>query len=937
MGVDTEYDAFISYSHAADGRLAPELQRGLQRLAKRPFQRRALRVFRDETGLSTNPHLWGSIADALLAAEWFVLLASPEAAASAWVNREVATWLASKPLERLLIVVTAGELHFSDAGIDADTTSCLPPSLVEALDEEPRWLDLRWCHHDEQLDLRNGRFRAALADLAAPMHGVPKEDLEGEDVRQQRRARRAAIAGVAVITVLTAISTVAAVAAVRQRNTAEEQRAEAESERTRAEDERARADEAAVRATSRALAAQAVATAPTDVQLALLLGVEGYHLDPSLDTETGLLTALDGARTVTSVVDGLPDGLVDFEITDDGSTMYYATSAGDVWVIDTSGWTVDDRPLVSGQRGMWVIGLSADGRRLAVGSGDGVDVYDTANGSVIAEDLIDTTPGAVSFDASGTRVAISEVDTPGLTVFDLATGVGLAFIEQADLGVFLPGDRIAVTSLGSPVVAIVDLFGDLSKPLVERTDLPPGGGLSLSPDGALLVTAGLSGEGQLLDASTLESVGAPLQVRGSRVADLGFSADGSLLMLSSDDGSVNVYATADGQLRSQLTGFTGTLIAGFLDNTRLVATSMFDGTTVEFDVAERTQLGSTTTIGPGIVGVFDVDDVSQLVMLQEGQLVVAPADAPLEPTITQRIGTIGRAVDVVETPSGAFVATYGLEIDEVAEEVSARTVSVWRLPSLEQVAAVEFGEVAVEQVALSPDATLLAVGQRDGALTVIDVSTGNRVVDAMPVDSLPCCLGLVVWSPSGDRLYTGGQDGTLRVWDTANWSLIAEQVLSPDQSALRLGHFNTDGSTLVVPSESGAVYLVDPATGAPKGAPFTAAGTQLQNAVLAQGDTVVAAVSRDGSLRLWDVASRRSIGPALRGHFEFAIALDPLSPSRLMTGGAVDGTLIEWTLEPDDWAATACELAGRNLTREEWSTYVGGEYRTTCEQWPAGV
>ena len=51
------YDAFVSYSHAADGRLAPALQRGLQSLAKPWYRRRALRVFRDETSLSASPEL----------------------------------------------------------------------------------------------------------------------------------------------------------------------------------------------------------------------------------------------------------------------------------------------------------------------------------------------------------------------------------------------------------------------------------------------------------------------------------------------------------------------------------------------------------------------------------------------------------------------------------------------------------------------------------------------------------------------------------------------------------------------------------------------------------------------------------------------------------------------------------------------------------------
>ena len=59
------FDAFLSYSHAADGRLAPALRNGLHRFAKPLFEMRALRVFRDETSLSANPALWPSIEAAL--------------------------------------------------------------------------------------------------------------------------------------------------------------------------------------------------------------------------------------------------------------------------------------------------------------------------------------------------------------------------------------------------------------------------------------------------------------------------------------------------------------------------------------------------------------------------------------------------------------------------------------------------------------------------------------------------------------------------------------------------------------------------------------------------------------------------------------------------------------------------------------------------------
>jgi TIR domain len=102
------YDGIISYSHAADGRLAPALGRGLEQMAKRWNSRRAPRVFRDETGRSTNPHLWSAIERALDESAWFLLLASPEAAASEWVNKEVEHWLAAKSVERLLPVVTDG-------------------------------------------------------------------------------------------------------------------------------------------------------------------------------------------------------------------------------------------------------------------------------------------------------------------------------------------------------------------------------------------------------------------------------------------------------------------------------------------------------------------------------------------------------------------------------------------------------------------------------------------------------------------------------------------------------------------------------------------------------------------------------------------------------------------------------------------------------------
>jgi hypothetical protein len=105
------YNAFISYSHSADDKLAPALQAALHRFA-RPFYRlRALRVFRDKTSLHLAPALWPLIQQALMASEYFLLLCSPDAAQSQWVQNEVAEWLRlNGGADKLLLVLTEGEM-----------------------------------------------------------------------------------------------------------------------------------------------------------------------------------------------------------------------------------------------------------------------------------------------------------------------------------------------------------------------------------------------------------------------------------------------------------------------------------------------------------------------------------------------------------------------------------------------------------------------------------------------------------------------------------------------------------------------------------------------------------------------------------------------------------------------------------------------------------
>ena len=192
------YDAFISYSHDIDTSFVYRLQRRLQTLGKAWWQRRAIRVFRDETSLVATPELWSEIEGALAASRFFVICASPQAAASHWVNEEARWWLAHKGQSRFLIALSAGELQWNNAANDFiwNAETPLPPVCKGAFGKEPKWVDFRGFRKKDR-EAGDEVFLGLVADLAAAIRGLPKEDLLSEEVREQRRALKTACAAAA--------------------------------------------------------------------------------------------------------------------------------------------------------------------------------------------------------------------------------------------------------------------------------------------------------------------------------------------------------------------------------------------------------------------------------------------------------------------------------------------------------------------------------------------------------------------------------------------------------------------------------------------------------------------------------------------------------------------------------------------------------------------
>ncbi len=278
------FDAFISYSHSADSQLAPALRRGLHQLAKPWYRTRAAKVFVDEASLSTNPALWASITAALSTSHFFVLLCSPEAARSEWVDKEVAQWLATRPATNLLPVLTSGELVWDPVAgeLDMAKSTAAPPALRRAFPEEPRHLDIRWAKGGDGtiiLSLQNSRFKDAIADLAAPIHGLPKDDLVGEDIRQHQRTQRLARSAVATLATLLVVAVVSAILA--------------RSNAIRAENRRIDSD-------ARRLGLEATGlVGPPD--LAFTLANAGYELRPTAATTRSLFDTAEAAPQIVRI------------------------------------------------------------------------------------------------------------------------------------------------------------------------------------------------------------------------------------------------------------------------------------------------------------------------------------------------------------------------------------------------------------------------------------------------------------------------------------------------------------------------------------------------------------------------------------------------------------------------------------------------------------
>src|SRR5579871_2406790 len=227
---EPHYWAFLSYSHQ-DAAWADRLHRALERFvtprgleggptpAGPPAPRRLHPIFRDRDELGASADLSARLVDALERSAYLIVICSPAAARSRWVNEEIKRFRALNGDERVLAVIVGGR-PLASLDPDGAAEECFPEALRAAAEGDER-------REPVAADLRPGGdgFRLGLLKLAAGMLGVGLDQLVRRDARRRQRRLVVLTAGSVAASVVLASMTVVALI---ERNEAYAQRAQAE-------------------------------------------------------------------------------------------------------------------------------------------------------------------------------------------------------------------------------------------------------------------------------------------------------------------------------------------------------------------------------------------------------------------------------------------------------------------------------------------------------------------------------------------------------------------------------------------------------------------------------------------------------------------------------------------------------------------------------------
>ena len=895
----TKHDAFISYSHQSDSKLAKAIEEGIERLAKPLLRLRACDVFRDETSLAANPSLWTGIADNLSGSEWFLLLACPESASSPWCTKETAHWLENRSLQRMLIVWTGGDLVWSAEARDFDwsATSSLNPALKGKFPDEPLYVDLRWARQAESLTLADLKFRDAVLNLAAPVRSMRKDELDGADVRQLRRNRRLVQIGVSAIVLAAVVAVWQAIVATRERNEAVRQ--------TRI-------------ALSRSLTSTARQRLETNPDQALLLATQAVRLDASNATRSALLAAVQAHPALQRVV--RPGSRVYAGVFSPDGTKYAAVDVGgriSIW--DTNTWhQVREIPEAHGDE-IWAVAFVPAGGHLVTASLDKtLAVWDVESGKIVGRRMIghqnQVLCAAVSSD--GRMAASGDLDGM-IRVWDLNTQEPVWTIGKAHVGgvrsvAFSPDRRLLVSGgFDGEIRAWSASDGRVTKG-PSKAQQGTVMRLAFRHDGAWLASADDAGTIRFWDTSTWKEAARPFRDFKGEIGGLSFSPDGKRLAAGGWDGQVKLWDLGpEDEIVTRVFRLHQNQVwqVAFHPDGKTLASASWDGTVALWDTTGWASFPQELNGYTGEAFTLAFSPRSDVVAIgDEAGKVYLHGVPGGERAANELCGRREGVTALRFSPSGSLLACGGVDGTVMLWDMRDARPLLWKK---------KIGDRMIWSLAFTPDEAIVVSAADGGNVARWDVKTGS----AAQVGSGALPYVPVAYAPDWKSFVSSTKDGDLVLWDAGTTTQL--RVLHKrggEGSPPSAVSFSPDGRRLAA-SIGPRQYVWS--VGQWDSFDTYTAGNASDVGFTSDSQTLAVA-QEGGEIVLVDVESKEQLpDPLALPRSATRIAFSSHGMRLGAAFGASGFSPLIWNLDVDALMKRACQVANRDLTAVEWKELAG--------------